>query len=94
MLVFIVTVKQKLMLLVAVTMLPFLAMSVYLLISLKGYSDTYDNIVSNMMIANNYNLDFRDELVGTLRGDFSARAPGEGSVEIAELRLPSSVERC
>lgn len=50
------------MLLVAVTMLPFLAMSVYLLISLKGYSDTYDNIVSNMMIANNYNLDFRDEL--------------------------------
>jgi len=54
--------KQKLILLITVTILPFLAMSVYLLISLNGYSDSYDNIVSNMMIANNYNLDFRDEL--------------------------------
>ena len=54
--------KQKLILLVAVAVLPFLVMSVYLLVSLKGYSQAYDNIVSNMMIANNYNLDFRDEL--------------------------------
>ena len=54
--------KQKLILLVAVAVLPFLVMLVYLLISLKGYSQAYDNIVSNMMIANNYNLDFRDEL--------------------------------
>ncbi len=54
--------KNKLILLVCVAVLPFLAMSVYLLVSLKGYSNAYDNIVSNMMIANNYNLDFRDEL--------------------------------
>ena len=54
--------KQKLILLVGVAVLPFLVMSAYLLISLKGYSKAYDNIVSNMMIANNYNLDFRDEL--------------------------------
>lgn len=54
--------KQKLILLVSVAMLPFLVMSVYLLVSLSGYSKAYDNIVSNMMIANNYNLDFRDEL--------------------------------
>lgn len=54
--------KQRLILLVSVAMLPFLVMSVYLLVSLSGYSKAYDNIVSNMMIANNYNLDFRDEL--------------------------------
>ncbi|MCI7130180.1 MAG: sensor histidine kinase [Lachnospiraceae bacterium] len=54
--------KNKLILLVGVAVLPFLVMSVYLLISLNGYSKAYDNIVSNMMIANNYNLDFRDEL--------------------------------
>ncbi|MGN0337742.1 MAG: sensor histidine kinase [Lachnospiraceae bacterium] len=54
--------KQKLGLLVSVAMLPFLVMSVYLLVSLRGYSEAYDSIVSNMMIANNYNLDFRDEL--------------------------------
>ncbi len=54
--------KQKFILLIAVAVLPFLAMSVYLLISFKGYSDAYDTIVSNMMIANNYNLDFKDEL--------------------------------
>lgn len=53
---------RKLTLLVAVAVLPFLVMSIYLLVSLKGYSQAYDNIVSNMMIANNYNLDFRDEL--------------------------------
>lgn len=51
-----------LIVLVTVTILPFFAMSVYLLVSLKGYSNAYDKIVSNMMIANNYNLDFRDEL--------------------------------
>ena len=54
--------KSKLFLLVGVAMLPFLVMAAYLLISLNGYSKAYDNIVSNMMIANNYNLDFRDEL--------------------------------
>ena len=54
--------KQQLILLVGVAVLPFLVMSAYLLVSLNGYSKAYDNIVTNMMIANNYNLDFRDEL--------------------------------
>lgn len=54
--------KHNLILFVAVAVLPFLVMSIYLLVSLKGYSQAYDNIVSNMMIANSYNLDFRDEL--------------------------------
>ena len=62
--------KQKLILLVAVAVLPFLVMSVYLLLSLKSYSAAYDSIVSNMMIAHNYNLDFRDEL------EYQARKAG------------------
>ena len=45
--------KQKLILLVGVAVLPFLVMSVYLLVSLRGYSEAYDSIVSSMMIANN-----------------------------------------
>ena len=54
--------KQKLILLVGIAVVPFFIMSVYLLLSLKSYSSGYDKIVSNMMIANNYNLDFREQL--------------------------------
>jgi two-component system sensor histidine kinase YesM len=54
--------RSRLGILAAVAALPFLGVSVYLLISLKGYSDSYDSIVSNLMIANHYNLDFKDDL--------------------------------
>lgn len=75
-----------LILLVAVAILPFLAMSVYLLISLKGYSRSYDKIVSNMMIANNYNLDFRDEL------DESIYRLVAGSITLDSIGSDNSVE--
>ena len=42
--------------------LPFLAISIYLLISMSNYNHTYNKIVQNLTIANNYNLDFKDEM--------------------------------
>ena len=43
-------------------MLPFLILAVVLLVSMTNYSRTYDKIVSNMTIANNYNLNFKEEM--------------------------------
>ena len=78
--------KNKLILLVGVAVLPFLVMSAYLLVSLKGYSKAYDNIVSNMMIANNYNLDFRDEL------DESIYRLVAGSITLENIDTDDSVK--
>lgn len=54
--------KHKLVMLVAIAMLPLLGITVYLLFALDNYSDAYDEIVSNMTIANSYNLDFKEEM--------------------------------
>ena len=40
----------------------FLAISIYLLISMSNYNHTYNKIVQNLTIANNYNLDFKEEM--------------------------------
>lgn len=34
----------------------------YLLASMASYSNTYSEIVSNMTVANNYNLNFKEEM--------------------------------
>ena len=44
--------KSKMIAIVIVTMVPLLAISVYLVIALLNYSNAYDEIVSNMTIAN------------------------------------------
>lgn len=55
-------IKNKIMLLSAMAALPFLIMVVYLLVSMTNYSRAYDDIVRNLTIANNYNLDFKEEM--------------------------------
>jgi len=55
-------IKNKIMMLTAMAALPFLIMVVYLLISMTNYSRAYDDIVRNLTIANNYNLDFKEEM--------------------------------
>lgn len=42
--------------------LPFILLVMYLLASMASYSNTYDEIVSNMTVANNYNLNFKEEM--------------------------------
>ncbi|MCM1173712.1 MAG: sensor histidine kinase [Blautia sp.] len=88
--------KNKLMALILGTMLPFVCITLYLIFSLRNYSYAYDEIVSNMTIANSYNLNFKEEMdeslyklvVGAVTFD-SIR--GDGTLEdpyrvIGELR--------
>lgn len=56
------SIKNKLIMLSAVVAVPFLIMVVYLLYALHNYSAAYDTIVSNMTVANNYNLNFKEEM--------------------------------
>jgi two-component system sensor histidine kinase YesM len=81
-----ISLRNKLIILIVVAVLPFFVMSVYLLISLKGYSESYDSIVSNMMIANNYNLDFKDEL------DESIYRLVAGSITLDDIESDATVQ--
>ncbi len=56
------SIKNKLIMLSAIVAVPFLVMVVYLLYALHNYSIAYDTIVSNMTVANNYNLNFKEEM--------------------------------
>ena len=54
--------KKKILTLAAVVTLPFILLVMYLLASMASYSNTYSEIVSNMTVANNYNLNFKEEM--------------------------------
>ena len=56
------SIKQKLLTLVAIAVVPLIMVSVYLILSLLQYSKTYDAIVENLAIANDYNLKFKEEM--------------------------------
>ncbi|MDE7431458.1 MAG: histidine kinase, partial [Lachnospiraceae bacterium] len=56
------SIKNKLIMLSAMVAVPFLIMVIYLLYALHNYSAAYDTIVSNMTVANNYNLNFKEEM--------------------------------
>lgn len=54
--------KNKLIILVLVAMVPILYIAIYLIMALLNYSRAYDQIVSSMTVANNYNINFKDEM--------------------------------
>ena len=54
--------KKKILTFAAVVTLPFILLVMYLLASMASYSNTYSEIVSNMTVANNYNLNFKEEM--------------------------------
>lgn len=56
------TINRKILMLSAAIVLPFVIMVVVLLVSMVKYSRIYDEIVGNMTIANNYNLNFKEEM--------------------------------
>ena len=56
------SIKYKLILLSVVVVVPFLVMVLYLIYALHNYSRAYDAIVGNMTVANNYNLNFKEEM--------------------------------
>jgi len=80
--------RNKLILLIAVAMVPLITLTIYIIFALQNYSNAYDDIVSNMTVANSYNLNFKEELdesiyklvVGsvtfeTIEGDHSLKSP-------------------
>ena len=56
------SIKYKLILLSLAAGVPFLVMSLYLVYALHSYSSAYDAIVENLTVANNYNLNFKEEM--------------------------------
>lgn len=56
------SIRNKILMLSASAALPFCLLLIYLLISMSNYNSTYVKIVNNMTIANNYNLNFKEEM--------------------------------
>lgn len=54
--------KNKLIVLVLVAMVPILYIAIYLIVALLDYSRAYDRIVSSMIRANDYNIYFKEEM--------------------------------
>lgn len=55
-------IKMKMTLLAIMAAVPFLTVIIYLMIALLQYRDAYASIVSNMTVANSYNLNFKEEM--------------------------------
>ncbi len=56
------SIKYKLILLSLAVGTPFMVMALYLIYALHNYSIAYDAIVDNLTVANNYNLNFKEEM--------------------------------
>lgn len=56
------SIKYKLIMLSVLTAVPLIIMVLYLIYALYSYSGAYDAIVDNMTVANNYNLNFKEEM--------------------------------
>ena len=56
------SIKQKLLTLVWAAVLPLLLVTIFLIYSLLDYSKTYDAIVKNLTIANDYNISFKESM--------------------------------
>ncbi len=54
--------KNKLIVLVLVAMMPILYVTIYLILALVNYSRAYDQIVNSMLLANAYNINFKEEM--------------------------------
>ncbi len=56
------SILKKIILLATAVAVPFLLIAVFLIISMVNYNRTYENIVSNMTTANDYNLSFKEAM--------------------------------
>lgn len=54
--------KNRLYMLALVCLVPLVVMVVYLLITINRFSDRYDAIVSNITMANTYNINFKEDM--------------------------------
>ena len=56
------SIRNKLLIQSAILTIPFIIIIIYLLVSMANYNETYDDIVSSMTVANNYNLNFKENM--------------------------------
>lgn len=56
------SIRTRLLGLILITLVPLLLVIIYLVFSFYNYSIAYGSIVDNMTIANNYNLNFKNEM--------------------------------
>ncbi len=54
--------RSKILTIAYLTTIPLVLMIAYLIISLTNYSKAYDEIVSNLTVANSYDLDFKNKI--------------------------------
>ena len=82
------SIRKKILGVTLVAALPFLTISIYLLISMSNYNHTYNKIVQNLTIANNYNLDFKDEMDESLYKMVVGYVTVDGFDDAEELKSP------
>lgn len=82
------SIRKKILVVTLVAALPFLTISIYLLISMSNYNHTYNKIVQNLTIANNYNLDFKDEMDESLYKMVVGYVTVDGFDDAEELKSP------
>ena len=56
------SIRNKILLLLTMSALPFLLIAVYLLASIAKYNSTYNDIVNNLTVANTYNISFKEDM--------------------------------
>ena len=57
------SIRNKILLLLTMSALPFLLIAVYLLASIAKYNSTYNDIVNNLTVANAYNISFKEDMM-------------------------------
>lgn len=54
--------RSKMLVLLLTAIIPLSGIAIYMIAALINYRDVYGNIVNNMTVANNYNLNFKEEM--------------------------------
>lgn len=83
--------NSKLNVMLAVIMVPFIILVIYLLVSMINYCNSYNQIVKNVSLANSYNIDFKKEIDGAMYQLAVGSATLETLVEKRKMRNPYEV---
>lgn len=83
-----VSLNQKLNIMIAVIMVPFVVLTIYLLVSMINYCNSYNQIVKNVSLANSYNIDFKKEIDAGMYQIAIGSATRENIWEKKDIRDP------
>lgn len=78
--------KQRLLLLNAIVMVPLGVLAIYLIVVMKDFTGAYNQIVKNVTAINNYNLNFKEEM------DYAMYRVVIGSVSFDELKKGDKID--